>query len=47
VKLEGLLPGNYILRESIAPVGYGRAPDQTILVVGGETTELTVINNRV
>jgi hypothetical protein len=47
VKLEGLLPRDYILRESIAPFGYGRAADQTIAVVGGETLEITVENHRV
>jgi uncharacterized surface anchored protein len=47
VKMTGLLPGDYILRESIAPVGYARALDQSIVVVGGETTEVTVENHRV
>ena len=47
VKLDGLLPGDYILRESIAPVGYGRAEDQTVTVIGGETIQIEIVNHRV
>ncbi len=47
VKLPGLLPGTYILYQSIVPLGYGRASDQTIIVLGGQTTNVTVVNHRV
>jgi hypothetical protein len=46
VKLAGLLPGTYILYQSIVPLGYGRATEQTVVVVGGQTTNVTVVNHR-
>ncbi|MFL5759346.1 MAG: SpaA isopeptide-forming pilin-related protein [Thermomicrobiales bacterium] len=46
VKLTGLLPGTYILYQSIVPTGYGRADERTIEVIGGQTTNVTVVINR-
>jgi Prealbumin-like fold domain len=47
VKVTGLLPGTYILYQSIVPFGYGRSADQTIVVIGGQTTNITVVIQRV
>jgi hypothetical protein len=46
VRIPGLLPGTYILYQSIVPIGYGRAADQTVVVIGGQTTNVTVVNHR-
>jgi len=45
--LTALPPGTFILSQSFAPAGHIRAADRSVTVIGGQTTPVTVTNDKI